>query len=326
MSNQIVLLLCTDVIIKEQNILNPNKVRQIIDGLKKLTKVIIKFIIQNIIETLNQIKSEYILLSHFRQMNSIFDNVSKWLNNENLNLLKSSIKNSSDCETLKYYLESNYSTKAFSKLSSCKIEREKSKIYHKILIIFSKIVFFAAFFKKTLNSLKFSLEDEIWAPCDIPYIYQHFIANLCDFQGLNCEKDSLGLDLAKSNRLTNYFNETNNFDEDQKENEQIDFNNNGSSPFSLRKDVSFTKEANELKKTNGSNLIRIMKNELYIDENKFMVGDSTLNLIKSLYDLLLFLQLSPINSNEIVAKIFEIIKVYKNLLVSCNNFCFILVL
>ena len=133
LSNQIVLLLCTDVIIKEQSVLNPIKVRQIIDGLKKLTKSIIKFIIQNIIETINQIKSEYLLLSHFRQMNSIFDNVSKWLSSENLNLLRKSIKNSSDCETLKYYLEINYSTKAFSKLSSCKIEREKSKIYHKSL-------------------------------------------------------------------------------------------------------------------------------------------------------------------------------------------------
>ena len=160
-----------------------------------------------------------------------------------------------------------------------------------------------------MNSLKSSLEDEIWAPCDIPYIYLHFIANLCDFQVINSEKDSLGLDLSKSNRLSNYFNETNNFDEDQKENEQSDFINNVGSPFSLRKDVSFTKEAKELKNKIGNNSIRIMKNELYIDENKFMVGDSALNLIKSLYDLLLFLQLSPMNSNEIVAKIFELIKV-----------------
>lgn len=103
-------------------------------------------------------------------------------------------------------------------------------------------------------------------------------------------------------------NDTNNFDEDQKENDQTEYNN---SPFSIRKELSFSREAKELKNQIGNNSIRIMKNELFIDENKFMAGNSTLFFIKSLYDLLLFIQMSPINSNDIVGKIFELIKVDK---------------
>ena len=173
------------------------------------------------------------------------------------------------------------------------------------------IDFFVAFFKKTFNFLKNSLEEEVWTPCDIPYIYIHFVAYLCDYQGQSNEKD---IDFAKSNRLTNYLNETNNLEEDFKDNEGVnDHSNSIASPFSLRKDVSFSKETKDLKNKTGNNSIRIMKNELYIDENKFMVGNSTLNLIKSLYDFLLFIQLSPVNSTEIVAKIFELIKVKKTL-------------
>lgn len=165
--------------------------------------------------------------------------------------------------------------------------------------------FFSAFFKKSLNSLRTSMENETWTPCDVPYIFIHYIAFVCDFQTQNNEKDALGLEFVKSNRLSNYLNETNNFEEDQKSNDQ----NENISPFSLKKDISFTREAQEYKNKTGNNSIRIMKNELYIDENKFMLGTSTLNLIKSLYDFLIFMQISPVNSNETVIKIFELIKV-----------------
>lgn len=134
--------------------------------------------------------------------------------------------------------------------------------------------------------MKTSLENESWVPCDIPYIYMHFIAFLCDFQTQNCEKDT------KTNRITNYLNETNNFEEGK----EFDFEENLS--FSLSK--------------SQENAVKIMKNELFIEENRFMLGNSTLILIKSLYDLLLIIQISPKNAAETVTKIFELIKVCSN--------------
>ena len=159
-----------------------------------------------------------------------------------------------------------------------------------------------AFYKKTFNTLRNSLENENWTPCDVPYIFIHFIAFVCDFQYQSTEKEKEALDFAKSQRLSG-LNDTNNFEEEQKSPE------NYNSPFSLRKDLSFTREAQEFKNKTGNNSIRIMKNELYIDDNKFMVGTSTLNLIKNLYDLLLFIQMSPANSNETISKIFALIQV-----------------
>ena len=87
-------------------------------------------------------------------------------------------------------------------------------------------------------------------------------------------------------------NETNNFEEGK----EFDFEENLS--FSLSK--------------SQENAVKIMKNELFIEENRFMLGNSTLILIKSLYDLLLIIQISPKNAAETVTKIFELIKVCSN--------------
>ena len=63
-------------------------------------------------------------------MISIFEMVSKWLNDENLNLLSNNIiKENSGSELIKYYLETkNGFSPSFSKITQYKIEREKSKV------------------------------------------------------------------------------------------------------------------------------------------------------------------------------------------------------
>lgn len=144
-------------------------------------------------------------------------------------------------------------------------------------------------------------------PCDIPYIFIHFLAFLCDCQD-QAQERALDLGFARSQRLSNYLNDTNNFEEELKSNDCNEANSNAS-PFSLRKEINFTKEAQELKSRVGNNAIRIMKNELFIDENRFMLGSSTLALVKDLYDFMQLMQMSGENGREIVQKIFELIKV-----------------
>lgn len=111
-----------------QNKIDSNKSFKIIDGIKITLNSLIEFLLNNIFGTLSQIKPEFLNLSHFRQMNSIFDLIYKWFNKENLKILMSSVKDFIAPDASNYYLESvNSFDQAFDHIPKFKIEREKSK-------------------------------------------------------------------------------------------------------------------------------------------------------------------------------------------------------
>lgn len=255
---------------------NLEKNKKIIDGLIMSLRHVLKFISGNLIEAFDQIKPEFMNLVHFRQLKGVFEVIFKWFNMEHFREIAMNCFKNEEHPLIEYYESCiELSESQFTRMPAFKIEREKS--------------FLQAFYKKTLNTVKASLENENWIPCDIPYLYLHFLAVLCDYllPQPQYSKDT--------NRLTNYLNETINFDEDKEGMDPLN-----SSPFSLRKEF-----AREIP-------IKIMKNEIFIENEKFMLGNSTLNLIKSLFELLQFIEISPINATETVAKIFELIKFYNS--------------
>jgi len=154
LNNQIVLGLVTNrqqLNSNEYTFNDTNKNKGIINGLNLTLASVLDFIIQNVIETLNQIKSESLNLTHFKQLKSILDNYLKWLNLENLNSLMSPVKDSkifSNDDLLEKYNESiAFFEKSFTKIPQYKLEREKSKKKTKIEINFIETFrFFFCFF------------------------------------------------------------------------------------------------------------------------------------------------------------------------------------
>ena len=93
---------------------------------------LLDFLTQNIIETLNQIKPEFLNLTHFKQFKSILDSHLKWFSAENLNsLMINAMKDSANFHHedlyIKYFEPNPPNAKSFNKIPQYTQEREKSR-------------------------------------------------------------------------------------------------------------------------------------------------------------------------------------------------------
>ena len=84
------------------------------------------------------------------------------------------------------------------------------------------------------------------------------------------------------------------------------------SPLLLANKIEKSKiDYKELKMKIGENLVKIMKNELYVDKKKFFLTSSALLLLKIIYDYLHIVEYFPSIAYDSVVKLFEIVKVIK---------------
>lgn len=109
-----------------------SKNTRIINGLNMTFSFLLDFLTQNVIETLTQIKPEFLNLTHFKQFKSILDSHLKWFSAENLNsLMINAMKDSANFHDedlyIKYFEPNPPNAKSFNKIPQYTQEREKSR-------------------------------------------------------------------------------------------------------------------------------------------------------------------------------------------------------
>lgn len=166
--------------------------------------------------------------------------------------------------------------------------------------------------------LRQALEEESWQPADIPYSYLTFF-NLFFDPTHNMNEEDVNQTQAANEVLqssrpsyrgmlsTQITSELNDNDSDGLDDESI----------SPEKGV-LDEEGKSSRKENGKNqaiqneasVVKILKNELYIEDKRYRLTSSVLMLIKIIYDYLHLAQKFKGISMECILKIIEIIKVH----------------
>ena len=176
--------------------------------------------------------------------------------------------------------------------------------------------FIENYHKLKMTSLKTSIEQENWQPADIPYSYltclNLFFDPSHEMQTSTGAETEAAEELLKSSRpsyrnmLTPQLN-----DLDQTHDSGEEDTDSPSKPF--RDEES--KGGDKHKKGDGDQgLVKIMKNELYIEQKKYRLTSSALLLVRIIYDYLHLGQKFKGVSMECVLKVIEIIKVTSSLL------------
>ena len=266
--------------------------------------MIVKFMSDKIAEAMNLKKIEELSVTQFRQFIHIFDLIKSWSSNDLVKIvtLKLEPKKPALQSLLQKY--NTFSQKiSILSLNNLRIEREKT--------------FISIYSKEKTNNLKISLEDEYWLPMDIPYQYINIISYVANENELYKEYDNV--------ENTEEILQTNKFlfgtpqkSEEAKYNEENAEENKESNGGLLGEELdsplipnpnSSNHEYKELKAKIGENLVKIMKNELYVDKKKFFLTSSSLLLLKMIYDYLHLVEYFPTNATEAATKLYEVIKV-----------------
>lgn len=273
------------------------------EDLFSLINMIIKFMSDKLSEALNLKKIEELTVNQFRQFIHIFEYVRSWISNDFLK--KATIYAEPKKPALQTLLQkyNTFSQKiSILSLNNLRIEREKTYI--------------SIYNKEKTNNLKTSLEEEFWIPMDIPYQYINIISYIANERELYKEYENIENTegVLNSNKFLFSTPSKNEKDEENLEEKSKNKQNNGildeeelDSPLPLN--TPNKQEYKELKAKIGEKLVKIMKNELYIDKKRFFLTNSSLLLLKIIYDYLHLVEYFPSNSQEAASKLFEVIRV-----------------
>ena len=274
---------------------------ELAEDLFSVINMIVKFMSDKMSEALNLKKIEELSVNQFRQFIHIFDLIKSWVNNDltKMVFLKLEAKKPSLQILLQKY--NSFAQKiSILSLNNLRIEREKT--------------FISIYSKEKTNNLKQCLEEEFWGPMDIPYQYINIISYIANENELYKEYDNVENteEILQFNKFN--FNSPHKREESKQtdENEKIKdgalLEDELDSPIVQANSYS-GQEFKELKVRIGENLVKIMKNELYVDKKKFFLTSSSLLLLKMIYDYLHLVEYFPNNASEAATKLFEVIKV-----------------
>lgn len=265
--------------------------------------MIVKFMSDKISEALNLKKIEELTVTQFRQFIHIFELIRSWVTNDLTKqiLLRLEPKKPSLQNLLSKYNSFCQKISILS-LNNLRIEREKT--------------FITIYSKDKRNNLKQCLEEEVWLPMDIPYQYINIISFIANENELYKEYENVEdtEEMLQNHRFSftpkKQSEESKNPEEinEKKRKSGVLLDDELDSPL-VQANTTFNQEYKELKVKIGENLVKIMKNELYVDKKKFFLTNSLLLLLKMIYDYLHLVEYFPANSIEASTKLFEVIKV-----------------
>lgn len=274
------------------------------DEIFSVITMIVKFMSDKLSEALNLKKIEDLSVNQFRQFIHIFDLIRTWVSND---LLKKVVINiepkKASLQTIVQKYNAFTQKVSILSLNNLRIEREKT--------------FISLYNKEKTNNLKVSLEDEIWAPMDIPYQYINIISYIANEKELYKEYENVENteELLHSNKFILLTPIKEKIDDNMEYNQNLTKEKNAGlledeNDSPLLVNSSMNQEYKELKVKIGENLVKIMKNELYVDKKKYFLTNSSLLLLKIIYDYLHLIEYFPSNSQEASSKLFEIIRVF----------------
>ena len=285
---------------------------ELAEDFSSVISMTVKFMSDKISEALNLKKIDYLSVTQFRQFIHIFDLIKSWVNNDITKILTLKLEPKKPALQTLVQKYNGFSQKiSILSLNNLRIEREKT--------------FISIYSKDKSNNLRISLEDEIWAPMDIPYQYINIISYIANEKELYKEYDNVEntediLQTNKSIFLTphktteeekNINNEeVKNMDEvnESKKKEGVLLDDELDSPL-VKAHLTPLQEYKEVKVRIGETMVKIMKNELYVDKKKFFLTNSSLLFLKMIYDYLHLVEYFPTNAYEAASKLFDAIKV-----------------
>lgn len=288
------------------------------EDFSSVISMVVKFMSDKVSEALTLKKIDDLSVTQFRQFIHIFDLIKLWVNNDLTKALTLKLEPRKPALQTLVQKYNSFSQKiSILSLNNLRIEREKT--------------FISIYSKDRSNTLRQCLEEEIWAPMDIPYQYINIISYIADEKELYKEYDNVEsteefLQSNKFNFCTPQKTEIKN--EESKNNEETKNNEESKNNEEIKKKDGVLLEAEldsplvpinslmtpgqeykELKVKLGENLVKIMKNELYVDKKKFFLTNSLLLFLKMIYDYLHLVEYFPTNAYEAATKLFDAIKV-----------------
>lgn len=183
-------------------------------------------------------------------------------------------------------------------------------------MITTHIDFVEFYHKQKTLSLRQQLEEETWQPADIPYSYLTFFVHFFDPSkepdAGNMEEGENGDELLQSSRPS-YRGAVNQqimaeLTQTQESDGEDDIPKNKLLEEETKKPMEYPSQKGKLKQED-SEVVKILKNELYIDGKKYRLTSSVLLLIKIIYDYLHLGQKFKGISMDCFLKIIEIIQV-----------------
>ena len=165
-----------------------------------------------------------------------------------------------------------------------------------------------------MTHLKTVIEEDNWQPADIPYSYLAFF-NLFfdpayDMQSDTREETDYTEELLRSSRPSYRGVLSPQLTDLDQTNESVMLDLDTESPEKTGRDEESKNSASPKKPSNETSIVKIMKNELYIEQKRYKLTHSALLLIKIIYDYLHLGQKYKGISMECVLKVIEIMKVH----------------
>ena len=151
---------------------------ELAEDFSSVISMTVKFMSDKISEALNLKKIDDLSVTQFRQFIHIFDLIKSWVNNDITKTLTLKLEPKKPALQTLVQKYNGFSQKiSILSLNNLRIEREKT--------------FISIYSKDKSNNLRISLEDEIWAPMDIPYQYINIISYIANEKELYKEYDNV---------------------------------------------------------------------------------------------------------------------------------------
>lgn len=285
--------------------------------------MVVKFLNERLSEMIKSYTIESITIPQFYKLQAFFSEARKCFDEQiKLNKSASGWLTTENQALLNYLTKVKlaYSDKiSYSPLMGLKLEVEKSNDIPVLLVLTFYIIFKAfveKYHKQRMISLNQRLEEETWQPADIPYpylaLFNHFFDPSQSTLNQEMEEIENADELLQSSRpsyrgvinqqIISELNQTLESDgEDEIPGKNI-------LEEETKKDMSGSKNKGKPKSGNEE-IVKILKNELYVHEKRYRLTSSVLELIKIIYDFLHLGQKFKSISMDCLLKIIEIIKV-----------------